>query len=167
MRRQPSMARCIEARSVRSPSTTSAPSRRRASARSSSRRTKARTLCPLASKNSVRLRPMAPTAPAAPVTRIGLSCLCSVVTRAAAPPRPQTAHRIGLSQRSERGPMSSLGHTRTFWRKANIMCGVRDVRQVPIADVRQFIRLPRAELADFILPRRSQFPPARRRRPPL
>src|SRR5258708_2587482 len=69
------MARCCEARSVRSPSTTSAPSRRRASARSSSRRTKARTLCPLASRNSVRLRPMPPTAPAAPVTRIGLSCL--------------------------------------------------------------------------------------------
>src|SRR5882724_6321196 len=75
MRPQPSMALCIEARSVRSPSTTSAPSRRRASARSSSRRTKARTLCPLASRNSVRLRPMPPTAPAAPVTRIGLSCL--------------------------------------------------------------------------------------------
>src|SRR6516164_5352024 len=48
MRLQPSMARCIEIRSVRSPFTTSAPSRRRASARSSSRRTKARTLCPLA-----------------------------------------------------------------------------------------------------------------------
>src|SRR6516225_10623529 len=55
MRRQPSIARCIEARSVRSPSTTSAPSRRRASARSSSRRTKARTLCPFASRNSVSL----------------------------------------------------------------------------------------------------------------
>src|SRR5436190_14578313 len=75
MRRQPLMARCIEARSVRSPCTTSAPSRRRASARWSSRRTIARTLCPLASRNSVRLRPMPPTAPAAPVTRIGLSCL--------------------------------------------------------------------------------------------
>src|SRR5580704_15987286 len=79
MRLQPSMAPCIEARSVRSPSTTSAPSRRRASARSSSRRTKARTLCPLASRNSVRLRPMPPTAPAAPVTRIGLSYLWFVV----------------------------------------------------------------------------------------
>jgi hypothetical protein len=75
MRPQPSMVRCTEVRSVRSPSTTCAPSRRRASARSSSRRTKARTLCPLASRNSVRLRPMPPTAPAAPVTRIGLSCL--------------------------------------------------------------------------------------------
>src|SRR5215471_6129731 len=53
---------------------TSAPSWRRASARSSSRRTKARTLCPLASSISVRLRPMEPTAPAAPVTRIGLAC---------------------------------------------------------------------------------------------
>src|SRR5438309_2330092 len=79
MRPQPSMARCIEARSLRSPSTTSAPSRRRAWARSSSRRTKARTLCPLASRNSVRLRPIPPTAPAAPVTRIGLWCLCFVV----------------------------------------------------------------------------------------
>src|SRR5713226_582655 len=79
MRPQPSMARCIEARFVRSPSTTSAPSRRRASARWSSRRTMARTLCPLASRNSVRLRPMPPTAPAAPVTRIGLSYLCFVV----------------------------------------------------------------------------------------
>src|SRR6266404_1258545 len=79
MRPQPSTARCIEARSVRSPSTTSAPSRRGASARSSSRRTKARTLCPLASRNSARLRPMPPTAPAAPVTRIRLSCLCFVV----------------------------------------------------------------------------------------
>src|SRR6266851_7954702 len=79
MRPQPSMARCIEARSVRSPCTTSAPSPRRASARPSSRRTKARTLCPFASRNSVRLRPMPPTAPAAPVTRIGLSCLCLVV----------------------------------------------------------------------------------------
>src|SRR6476646_10424063 len=53
---------------------TSAPSWRRASARSSSRRTKARTLCPLASSISVRLRPMEPTAPPAPVTRIGLAC---------------------------------------------------------------------------------------------
>src|SRR6202048_2609400 len=79
MRPQPSMARCIEARSVRSPCTTSAPSRRRASARASSRRTRARTLYPLASRNSVRLRPTPPTAPAAPVTRIGLLCLCFVV----------------------------------------------------------------------------------------
>src|SRR5262249_14642117 len=79
MRPQPSMARCIAARSVRSPCTTSAPSRRRASARSSSRRTKARTLCPFASRNSVRVRPMLPTAPAAPVTRIGMSCVCCVV----------------------------------------------------------------------------------------
>ena len=63
----------IEARSVRSPRTTSAPSRRRATARSSSRRTRARTLRPLASSIAVRLRPMAPTAPAAPVTRIGQS----------------------------------------------------------------------------------------------
>ena len=73
------MARCIEARSVRSPTTTSAPNRRRASARSSSRRTMARTLCPFERRNSVRLRPMPPTAPAAPVTRIGLSCLWFVV----------------------------------------------------------------------------------------
>src|SRR5258707_12198683 len=79
MRLQPSMAGCIEARSVRSPCTPSARSRRRASARLSSRRTRARTLCPLASRNSVRLRPMPPTAPAAPVTRIGLSCVCFVV----------------------------------------------------------------------------------------
>src|SRR6516162_7543234 len=79
MRLQPSTARCIEAKSARSPCMTSAPSRRRALARSSSRRTRARTLCPLASSNSVRLRPMPPTAPAAPVTRIGLSCVCFVV----------------------------------------------------------------------------------------
>src|SRR5271155_4689566 len=55
MRAQPSMARCIEARSVRSPCTPSAPSRRRAPARSSSRRTRARTLWPLASSIAVRL----------------------------------------------------------------------------------------------------------------
>src|SRR5262245_51276603 len=79
MRLQPSIARCIETKSVRSPCMTSAPSRRRALARSSSRRTKARTLCPLASRNSVRLRPTPPTAPAAPVTRIGLSYLCCVI----------------------------------------------------------------------------------------
>src|SRR6202051_846168 len=79
MRQQPSMARGIEARSVKTPCTPSAPSRRGAAARWSSRRTKARTLCPLASRNSVRLRPMPPTAPAAPVTRIGLSCSCFVV----------------------------------------------------------------------------------------
>src|SRR6516164_4922292 len=53
---------------------TSAPSRRRAAARWSSRRTKALTLYPLASNISVTLRPMEPTAPAAPVTRIGLAC---------------------------------------------------------------------------------------------
>src|ERR1700739_1919021 len=67
MRVQPWMARCIDARSVRSPCTTSAPSRRRAPARSSSRRTRARTLWPLASSIAVRLRPIAPTAPGAPV----------------------------------------------------------------------------------------------------
>ena len=58
---------------------TSAASRRRASARSSSRRTRARTLWPLASSIPVRLRPMAPMAPAAPVTRIGLSCVDFII----------------------------------------------------------------------------------------
>src|SRR5919202_1368127 len=72
MRATPSIARCIESRSVRSPCTTSAPIWRRASARSSSRRTKARTLCPLASSIAVRLPPISP---AAPGTRIGLSCV--------------------------------------------------------------------------------------------
>ena len=43
------------------------------------RRTKARTLCPLASSNAVRLRPIAPRSPAAPVTRIGLSCADFIV----------------------------------------------------------------------------------------
>ena len=47
----------------------------------SSRRTKARTLCPLASSILVTLRPMEPTAPAAPVTRIGLACDdCEVIS---------------------------------------------------------------------------------------
>src|SRR3954453_3541747 len=73
MRAQPSIARCIEARSVRSPRTTSASSRRSASARSSSCRTRARTLRPLASSMAVILRPTAPISPAAPVTRIGRS----------------------------------------------------------------------------------------------
>src|ERR1700682_74979 len=99
MRPQPSMARCIEARSVRSPCTTSAPSRRRASARLSSRRTKARTLCPLAISNSVRLRPMPPTAPAAPVTRIGLSCLCFVVM----------SLTLGYIQKTNRRPRLASG----------------------------------------------------------
>src|SRR5207342_2432784 len=73
MRLQPSMARCTDWRSVRSPTTTSAPSSRRFSARSSSRRTSARTLWPLASNMATTLRPMAPMSPAAPVTRMGLS----------------------------------------------------------------------------------------------
>src|SRR5262249_5600250 len=50
----------------------------------SSRRTKARTLCPLASSISVTWRPMEPTAPAAPVTRIGLACDdCVVISTSA------------------------------------------------------------------------------------
>ena len=40
--------------------------------------------------------------------------------------------------------MSSLGHKLTFWRKANIMCGVRDVRQVPIEFVNLFDYLVRS-----------------------
>src|ERR1700682_5286255 len=99
MRPHPSMARCIDARSVRSPCTTSAPSRRSSSARLSSRRTKARTLCPLASRNSVRLRPMPPTAPAAPVTRIGLSCLCFVVM----------SLTLGYIQKTNRRPRLASG----------------------------------------------------------
>src|SRR5262245_51792385 len=121
MRLQPSMARCIEARSVRSPFTTSAPRRRRGSARPSSRRTKARTLCPLASKNSVRLRPMPPTAPAAPVTRIGLSCLFCVVM--------SLTHRIGLGQRSER-----VAHV-SFGSKADICSATRHVRFTLNSDI--------------------------------
>src|SRR5262249_50643384 len=77
-------------------------------ARSSSRRTKARTLCPLASKNSVRLRPMPPTAPAAPVTRIGLSSLFCVVM--------SLTHRIGLGRRSERGAHVRFGPKSRHWR---------------------------------------------------
>src|SRR4249919_1123984 len=73
MRLVPLMARCSDWRSVRSPTTTSAPSSRRFSARSSSRRTRARTLWPLASNMATTLRPMAPMSPAAPVTRMGLS----------------------------------------------------------------------------------------------
>src|SRR5258705_3154247 len=108
---QPSMARCSEARPVRSPSTTSAPSRRRASARLSSRRTKARTLCPLASRNSVRLRPMPPTAPAAPVTRIGLSCLCFVVISLTLVDVQKTNWRRGVrwnGRQEEAHPAASL-----------------------------------------------------------
>src|SRR4249919_3386137 len=73
MRLVPLMARCSDWRSVRSPTTTSAPSSRRFSARLSSRRTRARTLWPLASNMATTLRPMAPMSPAAPVTRMGLS----------------------------------------------------------------------------------------------
>src|SRR5215831_1424031 len=106
MRAQPSMARCIAARSVISPCTTSAPSRRRAPARSSSRRTRARTLRPLASSIAVRLRPMAPTAPAAPVTRIGASYSDSAVILAPII-RLVARHRIsgrGLVWRPDGGP---------------------------------------------------------------
>src|SRR5450631_1553058 len=123
MRPQRSMARCIEARSVRSPSTTSAPSRRKASARSSSRRTKARTLCPLASRNSVRLRPMPPTAPAAPVTRIGLSCSCFVVISLTS---GYFKRRTLLAHRTKQDVVSKSDRQPVLLSQALVECGLGD-----------------------------------------
>src|SRR5215471_3801480 len=72
---QPAIALCIESRSSRSPTTTSAPLSRSACARSSSLRTIARTALPCFNSSSVTARPTAPTLPAAPVTRMGLAMI--------------------------------------------------------------------------------------------
>src|SRR5258706_425866 len=69
---QPGITRCIESRSSRSPTTTSAPRLRNACARASSFRTIARTALPCFKSSSVTVRPTAPTRPAALVTRMGL-----------------------------------------------------------------------------------------------
>src|SRR5438094_316953 len=70
---QPAITRCIESRSSRLPTTTSAPMSRNACARSSSFRTIARTALPCFNSSSVTVRPTAPTRPAAPVTRMGFA----------------------------------------------------------------------------------------------
>src|SRR5262245_46586061 len=70
-RRAPRTARNTSAGSSRSPITTSAPAPRKAAARSSSRRTMARTASPRSSNSPVTVRPTPPSWPAAPVTRIG------------------------------------------------------------------------------------------------
>src|SRR6266403_1271252 len=70
---QPAITLCIESRSSRLPTTTSAPMSRNACARSSSFRTIARTALPCFNSSSVTVRPTAPTRPAAPVTRIGFA----------------------------------------------------------------------------------------------
>src|SRR6267378_137093 len=70
---QPAITPCIESRSSRLPTTTSAPMSRNACARSSSFRTIARTALPCFNSSSVTVRPTAPTRPAAPVTRIGIA----------------------------------------------------------------------------------------------
>src|SRR5262249_18457711 len=82
------------------------PSGRGASAPSPPRRTKARTLCPLASRNSVRLRPMPPTAPAAPVTRIGLSYLCCVIMLLTSGYVQQTNWRDAMARRQSGPPIT-------------------------------------------------------------
>src|SRR5215470_7316422 len=68
---QPAITLCIESRSSRSPTTTSAPMSRNACARSSSFRAIARTAFPCFNSSSVTVRPIPPTRPAAPVTRMG------------------------------------------------------------------------------------------------
>src|SRR2546428_9819471 len=70
---QPAITLCIESRSSRLPTTTSAPMSRNACARSSSFRTIARTALPCFNSSSVTVRPTAPTRPAAPVTRMGFA----------------------------------------------------------------------------------------------
>src|SRR5262245_50500244 len=92
---QPAIARCIESRSSRSPVTTSAPISRNACARSSSLRTIARTALPCFSSSSVTVRPIAPTRPAAPVTRMGLAMVFL--------PYPHLTRR-SLDHREERLP---------------------------------------------------------------
>src|SRR6266550_4332082 len=69
---QPAITLCIESRSSRSPTTTSAPMSRNACARSSSFRTIARTALRCCNSSWVTVRPIAPTRPAAPVTRMEL-----------------------------------------------------------------------------------------------
>src|SRR5437867_10038767 len=70
---QPAITLCIESRSSRLPTTTSAPMSRNTCARSSSFRTIARTALPCFNSSSVTVRPTAPTRPAAPVTRMGFA----------------------------------------------------------------------------------------------
>src|SRR5262245_20650976 len=73
---QPPITLCIESRSSRSPTTTSAPMSRNACARSSSLRTMARTVLPCFNSSSVTVRrPTAPMRPAAPVTKMGVAML--------------------------------------------------------------------------------------------
>src|SRR6266481_578427 len=76
---QPAITLCIESRSSRLPTTTSAPMSRNACARSSSFRTSARTALPCFNSSSVTVRPIAPTRPAAPVTRMGLAMFFSPI----------------------------------------------------------------------------------------
>src|SRR5262245_50925871 len=72
---QPAITLCIDSRSSRSPMTTSAPMSRNPCARSSSFRTIARTALPCFNSSSVTVRPIAPTRPAAPVTRMDVAIL--------------------------------------------------------------------------------------------
>src|ERR1051325_2291735 len=76
---QSAITRCIESRSSRLPTTTSAPMSRNACARSSSVRTIARTALPCFNNSSVTVRPTAPTRPAAPVTRMGAAMFLLLV----------------------------------------------------------------------------------------
>src|SRR4029450_12526890 len=76
---QPAIALCIESRSSKSPTTTSAPFSRNAWARSSSVRTIPRTAWPCVNASSVTCAPTAQTRPAAPVTRMGLAMIFTPV----------------------------------------------------------------------------------------
>src|SRR5215204_4775235 len=69
MRRMPSIASTMSPALVRSPTTTLAPISRSWSARSSLRRTKARTCSPLSSSDCTTRRLTLPMPPPAPVTR--------------------------------------------------------------------------------------------------
>src|SRR6185369_17435486 len=95
---------CIESRSRRSPTTTSAPMSRNTCARSSSLRTIARTTLPCSNSSSVTVRPTAPTRPAAPVTRIGvvISFLLQHLSSALFPPTSFCCRQY----RSRRGTLS-------------------------------------------------------------
>src|SRR5262249_21465482 len=95
---QPAITLCIESRSSRLPTTTSAPMSRNACARSSSFRTIARTALPCFNSSSVTMRPTAPTRPAAPVTRMGFAMFFPLPSvRASHGARHCERHCLGLS----------------------------------------------------------------------
>src|SRR5579871_6236326 len=112
MRRQPDRAASTSRGRVRSPVTTSAPLACRATVRSSSRRTRARTGSPRRHRLATTALPTPPTWPGTPVTRMGVSAkfilelfrgcpVCQKVTSTGQPLFQYGPHLTGSPQNGE------------------------------------------------------------------